>query len=218
MNVQQRSEERRNDRSDPTATLPPSKSMWKRIVARYEKPSLGRSVWQAASTVVCYGVLWYLMHRSVAISYWITLALAILAAGFLVRLFIIFHDCGHGSFFKSRKANDTLGVTIGILTFTPYYQWRHRTCYSPRHLWRPGSARNRRCLDHDSARVPRSVSLAAVRLSAGTKPCGVVRHCPAPFVCGRTALPVAKGGKARAHSTSSGRIWRFSDGRGARPG
>jgi omega-6 fatty acid desaturase (delta-12 desaturase) len=100
--------------------------MWKRIVARYEKPSLGRSVWQAASTVVSYGVLWYLMHRSVAISYWITLALAILAAGFLVRLFIIFHDCGHGSFFKSRKANDTLGMITGILTFTPYYQWRHK--------------------------------------------------------------------------------------------
>jgi acyl-lipid omega-6 desaturase (Delta-12 desaturase) len=100
--------------------------MWKRIVSRYEKPPLSCSVWQAASMVLSYGVLWYLMHRSVAISYWITLALAILAAGFLVRLFIIFHDCGHGSFFKSRKANDTLGVITGILTFTPYYQWRHK--------------------------------------------------------------------------------------------
>jgi len=109
-----------------TTTLQPHKSTWKRIVARYENPALGRSLWQVASTVVSYGVLWYLMHRSVAISYWITLALAILAAGFLVRLFIIFHDCGHGSFFKSRKANDTLGVITGILTFTPYYQWRHK--------------------------------------------------------------------------------------------
>ena len=109
-----------------TATLQPAKSMWKRIVSRYERPSLSRSVWQAASAVVSYGVLWYLMHRSVAISYWITLALAILAAGFVVRLFIIFHDCGHGSFFKSRTANDTLGMITGILTFTPYYQWRHK--------------------------------------------------------------------------------------------
>jgi omega-6 fatty acid desaturase (delta-12 desaturase) len=115
-----------DDRLIRSATLLPAKTMWKRIVSRYEKPSLSRSVWQAASTVVSYGVLWYLMHRSVAISYWITLALAILAAGFLVRLFIIFHDCGHGSFFKSRKANDTLGVITGILTFTPYYQWRHK--------------------------------------------------------------------------------------------
>ena len=115
-----------DDRVGRPTTDRPAKSMWRRIVSRYEQPSLGRSVWQAASTVVSYGVLWYVMHRSVAVSYWITLALAILAAGFLVRIFIIFHDCGHGSFFASRKANDTLGVIAGILTFTPYYQWRHK--------------------------------------------------------------------------------------------
>lgn len=100
--------------------------MWKRIVAQYEKPALSRSVWQAANTIVCYGALWYLMYRSMTISYWITLALAILAAGFLVRLFIIFHDCGHGSFFRSRRANDIVGIITGILVFTPYYQWRHK--------------------------------------------------------------------------------------------
>ncbi len=126
MNFQKRSAEGRNDQFASTTTLQSTKSTWKRIVSRYEKPSLSRSVWQAASTVVSYGVLWYLMYRSVVFSYWITLALAILGAGFLVRLFIIFHDCGHGSFFKSRKANDTLGVITGILTFTPYYQWRHK--------------------------------------------------------------------------------------------
>ncbi|RPI07271.1 MAG: fatty acid desaturase, partial [Zetaproteobacteria bacterium] len=114
-----------DDRVGRPTTDRPAKTMWRRIVSRYERPSLGRSVWQAASTIVSYGVLWYLMHRSLAVSYWITLALAILAAGFLVRTFIIFHDCGHGSFFASRKANDTLGVIAGILTFTPYYQWRH---------------------------------------------------------------------------------------------
>ena len=47
-----------------------------------------------------------------------------LAAGFLVRVFIIFHDCGHGSFLPSRKANDMLGFITGVLTFTPYYHWR----------------------------------------------------------------------------------------------
>jgi omega-6 fatty acid desaturase (delta-12 desaturase) len=83
-------------------------------------------VWQVTNSVVAYGVLWYLMYRSVEFSYWITLALAILAAGFLVRIFIVFHDCGHGSYFKSRKANDILGVITGILAFTPYYQWRHK--------------------------------------------------------------------------------------------
>ncbi len=126
MNFPQRSAEGRKDRFVPTSTLQPSNPMWKRIVSRYEKPALSRSVWQVANTVVSYGILWYLMYRSLAISYWITLALAIPAGGFLVRLFIIFHDCGHGSFFRSRKANDTLGVITGILTFTPYYQWRRK--------------------------------------------------------------------------------------------
>jgi omega-6 fatty acid desaturase (delta-12 desaturase) len=70
-------------------------------------------------------VLWYLMLRSLEVSYWLTLALSIPAAGFLMRAFIIFHDCGHGSFFKSRRANDALGILTGILTFTPYYRWRH---------------------------------------------------------------------------------------------
>jgi omega-6 fatty acid desaturase (delta-12 desaturase) len=59
------------------------------------------------------------------VSYWLTLLLAPLAAGFLVRVFIILHDCGHGSFFKSMKANDVLGTIAGIFTFTPYLQWRH---------------------------------------------------------------------------------------------
>ena len=114
------------DQCTPTTPPQPGKSMWKRIVARYEKPSLGRSVWQVTNTVVAYGVLWYLMYRSVTISYWITLALAIPAAGFLVRIFIVFHDCGHGSYFRSRKTNDILGVITGILAFTPYYQWRRK--------------------------------------------------------------------------------------------
>jgi omega-6 fatty acid desaturase (delta-12 desaturase) len=64
------------------------------------------------------------MYRSLAVSYWITLPLAILAGGFLVRVFIIFHDCGHGSYFKFRRANDIVGFIAGMLTFTPYYHWR----------------------------------------------------------------------------------------------
>ncbi len=65
------------------------------------------------------------MYRSLAISYWLTLALIVLASGFLVRIFIILHDCGHGSFFRSQRANDLLGSICGVLTFTPYLQWRH---------------------------------------------------------------------------------------------
>src|SRR5208283_6204745 len=97
---------------------------WKEVVAKYQDPSVWRSTWQIVNSVVPYAVLWYLMYRSLSVSYWLTVPLALLAAGFMVRIFIIFHDCGHGSFFKSRKANDVLGVITGVLTFTPYYLWR----------------------------------------------------------------------------------------------
>jgi omega-6 fatty acid desaturase (delta-12 desaturase) len=123
---QRRSEDGMSDRSVATTTPRSNTSTWKDVVSKYQKPTLSRSLWQVANTFVSYGVLWYLMYRSVAISYWITLALAVPAAGCLVRLFIIFHDCGHGSFFRSRKANDILGVITGILAFTPYYQWRRK--------------------------------------------------------------------------------------------
>jgi len=69
-------------------------------------------------------VLWYLMYLSLAWSWWITVPLAILAGLFLVRIFIIFHDCGHGSFFKSPWANSVVGFITGALTLTPYYHWR----------------------------------------------------------------------------------------------
>ena len=97
---------------------------WKEIVARYQKPAISRSLWQVVNTLVPYVALWYLMYRSLAWSYWITVPLAVLAGGFMVRIFIIFHDCGHGSFFKSKKANDVLGFITGVLTFTPYFHWR----------------------------------------------------------------------------------------------
>jgi omega-6 fatty acid desaturase (delta-12 desaturase) len=98
---------------------------WKQIVARYAQPDERRSLIQLANSVIPYLVIWILMYFSLQVSYWLTLALAVLAAGFMVRIFIIFHDCGHGSFFKSRKANDMVGVVTGIMTFTPYYRWRH---------------------------------------------------------------------------------------------
>ncbi|MFN2236131.1 MAG: fatty acid desaturase [Anaerolineales bacterium] len=63
---------------------------------------------------------------SLKVSYWLTLLLSIPAGGFMVRTFIIFHDCGHGSFFKSRKANEFIGYLTGILTFTPYHHWRYK--------------------------------------------------------------------------------------------
>lgn len=106
------------------SNLKKEKAAWKEIVLKYQKPSLPRALWQLANTLIPYAFLWYLMHLSLSVSYWLTLPLAVLASGFLVRLFIIFHDCGHGSFFKSGRANDVLGFITGALTFTPYYHWR----------------------------------------------------------------------------------------------
>ena len=101
------------------------RASWRQAVSSYQSPDLRRSLWQIVNTFVPYIVLWVLMVSSLEVSYWLTLALAVPAAGFLVRIFIFFHDCGHGSFFKSQRANDILGIITGILTFTPYYAWRH---------------------------------------------------------------------------------------------
>ena len=97
---------------------------WKDAVARFQKPALWRGIWQIVNSVGTYALLWYLMYLSLPVSPWLTAGLAILAAAFLVRVFIIFHDCGHGSFFASRKANDIVGIVTGVLTFTPYRHWR----------------------------------------------------------------------------------------------
>ncbi|MGA2555120.1 MAG: fatty acid desaturase [Verrucomicrobiota bacterium] len=102
----------------------PDTAEWKRIVASYQIPSAPRALWQLVNTLVPYALLWYLMYRSLTVSWWITVPLAILAGAFLVRVFIIFHDCGHGSFFKSRGANSVWGFLCGLLTFTPFYHWR----------------------------------------------------------------------------------------------
>jgi omega-6 fatty acid desaturase (delta-12 desaturase) len=101
------------------------KVAWQKIVAAYSHPDLPRSIWQTINTLVPFFVLFYLSIRSVDISLWLTIPLTILTAGFMVRAFIIFHDCGHGSFFKSQRANDLLGMVTGILAFTPYYRWKH---------------------------------------------------------------------------------------------
>jgi acyl-lipid omega-6 desaturase (Delta-12 desaturase) len=98
---------------------------WRATVERHERPSRAASIGQLVNSLGPYFALWALMVWSLHVSYWITLALAVPAAGFLVRVFIIFHDCGHGSFFKSRRANTFWGVVTGLLTFTPFQQWRH---------------------------------------------------------------------------------------------
>ena len=97
---------------------------WKEIVKRHQEPSTLRAVWQIANTLGPLALIWYLIYLSLPVSWWLVIPLAMIAGLFLVRIFIIFHDCGHGSFFKSRIANDVVGSITGLLTFTPFYQWR----------------------------------------------------------------------------------------------
>jgi len=106
--------------NDLNAARPPAdNAAWKQIVLHYQKPSTWRALWQIIDTLVPYAALWYLMYICLPISWWLVLPLAVLAGVMLVRVFIIFHDCGHGSFFKSHTANELTGFQSGILTFTP---------------------------------------------------------------------------------------------------
>ena len=102
-------------------------SKWKGIVAEFQKPSFVRASWQVFNSIGPYFALWGLwiyMSLGLSLSLWWALPPALLAGMFLVRVFIIFHDCGHGSFYKSKKANNYLGFISGLLTFTPYFHWR----------------------------------------------------------------------------------------------
>lgn len=95
-----------------------------RDMSNYQQPTSRRSIWQLVNTLVPYALLWSLAYYALAYSFWFALPVIVLAGGFLIRIFIIFHDCGHGSSFRSRRTNDFWGVVTGVLTFTPYYFWR----------------------------------------------------------------------------------------------
>jgi omega-6 fatty acid desaturase (delta-12 desaturase) len=97
---------------------------WKEIVAPFTQPSLARSLWQLLSTLALYALCFVLMVKSLSQPYWVTLLLSIPAGLMIVRVFIFFHDCGHGSFFRAKWANDLVGFITGMLTFTPYGHWR----------------------------------------------------------------------------------------------
>lgn len=102
----------------------PNKATWAALVARYQISNTWKSIGQVGNTFIPFFLLWYLMYLSLDYSYWLTLGLALPTAGLLVRIFIIQHDCGHGSFFKSRNVNDYLGFACSLFTLTPYLYWR----------------------------------------------------------------------------------------------
>lgn len=99
---------------------------WHAGLAQYRTPDNWRAVWQLTNTLLPYFALCYLMLRSLQLGYpyLLTLTLALPAAAFLVRIFILFHDCVHGSFFTAKGANTFCGYVCGVLVFTSFENWR----------------------------------------------------------------------------------------------
>jgi omega-6 fatty acid desaturase (delta-12 desaturase) len=96
-------------------------------VSAHRVPSLGRSLWQVANSFLPFlGVCAVMYWTYGAVPYWATLLAALLAGGLVVRIFIIQHDCGHGSFFRARWANTLMGSVCSLVTFTPYAAWRRQ--------------------------------------------------------------------------------------------
>jgi omega-6 fatty acid desaturase (delta-12 desaturase) len=112
-----------NSTAGPGAITP---QVWTQILARYREPSHARSFIEIAVTLLPLAVLWILSWTAVHFGCWeASLLLAVPAGGFLVRLFMIQHDCGHGALFRNRLTNDWVGRIVGVLTLTPYDFWRH---------------------------------------------------------------------------------------------
>lgn len=105
-------------------TQPRQAKEWVQILAKYREPSTRRSVIELVVTLVPFIALWACAWWALSVSYWLALAIALVNAFFLVRIFCIQHDCGHASFFKSRELQDWIGRCLGVLTLTPYDVWR----------------------------------------------------------------------------------------------
>jgi len=103
----------------------PGGAFWRQALAPYAEPHLARSLLDLATSVVPYLALSVLMYLALGVSYLLVLAIAIPASGFLVRTFILFHDCSHGSFLASKRANMWLGTALGLLVYSPFLRWRH---------------------------------------------------------------------------------------------
>jgi omega-6 fatty acid desaturase (delta-12 desaturase) len=102
----------------------PDDRVVRHALAAYQSPDPRRSLWELWITVLPLGILWILAANGVADGHWWALLLALPAGALLVRLFLIQHDCGHRSWFRSAAANDWTGRAIGVLTMTPYDYWR----------------------------------------------------------------------------------------------
>src|SRR5690625_2172036 len=93
-------------------------------VAPFAKSDKKAGIMQLINTLLPFFLLWFLAYQSLSVSIWLTLALSVLASGFVIRIFIIFHDCTHQSFFKSPKANRIIGTITGIITLFAFEKWK----------------------------------------------------------------------------------------------
>lgn len=106
---------------------------WRKIVKQYNKPVNWKSNWQVFNTFTLYIACWFLAYYAWDISPWLTLGVAAIAQVFYGRLFIIFHDCGHGNFYRSKKWRTFWGYATGIVWFSPYWQWTKAHATHHRH-------------------------------------------------------------------------------------
>jgi omega-6 fatty acid desaturase (delta-12 desaturase) len=104
---------------------PAGAPFWREALAPYARPRLGRSVLDLLTSVVPYLALCAGMYRLLGVSYWLALLTAVPASGFLLRTYVIFHDCAHGSFLPSKRANAWTGILTGLLVYSPFSAWRH---------------------------------------------------------------------------------------------
>jgi len=109
----------------PALAEPTGRPAWKVALAPYARPHLGRSILDLLTSVVPYVGLSVAMYFLLDVSYWLVLAVALPASGFLLRTYILFHDCTHGSFMPSKRANTWLGRTLGLIVFSPFSSWKH---------------------------------------------------------------------------------------------
>ena len=108
-------------------------AFWTQTLSPYLGPETRRSLAQLIVSASLFFLFWTLAYEALRVGYWLTVLLSVPTAGFLMRLFMIQHDCGHGSFFRSRGARDTVGFWIGVLTLTPYAYWRKTHAYHHAH-------------------------------------------------------------------------------------
>ncbi len=164
----------------PTADAPtPETRDWAGVSLLTGRPDTARSLLEIVVTALPFVAFWVLAYLSLSVHWLLTAVFVVCASFFLVRLFMIQHDCGHHSFFVRHQTNDWVGRVIGVLTLTPYQVWRHS--HAKRSITRrraPRPARLRRHRHADRARIPRDEPLAASRLPDLPLPAGDLRHRP----------------------------------------